>query len=355
MTSENNTELPEQIGLLIIDDYKNLTAFQNSRTCQSTVGKVTLITGVGGNFIYRSSDIANANPITPTPITSDHDYLSVTMNSATDGQSGNDVLIGAAAEKIYGGIGNDIIFGNAGDDVLERGGGNVTLSGDYKKKIDDHGTTDTNDDTYVITNGNYTPDETAPDGEANAPDLINGTHAIAGVGGKDVIDGKGGDDYLNGKSGDDHIEGGNGGDYIQGGLGKDNLNGGAGDDLIYGSSDEDIAMPTDINFTRPVNDWTHAQGTGFNWATGYNDSDVYSNGTPISSTRPVIRNRLANDQSNSIDGGDGNDFIAAGTGADYVHGGADKDLIWGMDKDDILFGDAGNDVIYGDGFERRAA
>ncbi|MFI3158147.1 MAG: calcium-binding protein, partial [Methylococcaceae bacterium] len=216
----------------------------------------------------------------------------------------------------------------------------VTLAGDFKKKINDQGTSDTGDDTYVMTNGNYTVDESAVDGEAGALDLITGTE------GNDVIDGKGGSDVLSGKAGDDDIEGGTEGDIIQGGLGKDTLKGGAGDDAIYGSSDMSINKPANVNFTQPVNTYVHPQATGFNWTSGYNTT--LENGVP-SSFSNAPRNRLADDQGNLIDGGAGNDFIAAGTGVDYVHGGADKDQIWGMDKDDILFGEGGNDFIYGDG------
>ncbi|MDP2199091.1 MAG: hypothetical protein Q8K01_10945 [Sulfurimicrobium sp.] len=84
----------------------------------------------------------------------------------------------------------------------------ATITGDFKKKIDDHGTPDTSDDTYVMTGDNYTPDGD----EANALDLISGTA------GNDVIDGKGGDDALSGMAGDDHILGGLGADVIQGGT-----------------------------------------------------------------------------------------------------------------------------------------
>ena len=207
----------------------------------------------------------------------------------------------------------------------------ATLSGDFKKKINDNGT---EADTYAIENNNYVDDGA----EAGALDLLNGTA------GKDVIDGKAGSDYINGKAGDDYIAGGTEGDYIQGGLGKDTLMGGAGDDKIYGSSDENIRMPSSVNFRPPTITFTHMQGTGFNWVSGYDDSDTYSNGTPHGYTNPSPRNRLADDQGNLIDGGAGNDFIAAGTGADYVHGGADMDLIF-----------VANDAVYENSFERRAA
>ena len=220
----------------------------------------------------------------------------------------------------------------------------ATLTGDFKKKIDDHGTpADTSDDTYLFdANGNYQQDGA----EVDALDLITGTDAVAEIGGNDVIYGLGGNDALSGKDGDDYIDGGTGGDILQGGLGKDTLIGGAGDDFIYGSSDLAIDKPTNVNFTQPVNPYTHPQATGFNWFAGYNNT--FSNGAPYAYGN-YERNRLFYDQGNMIDGGAGNDFIAAGTGADYVHGGADKDVIWGMDKDDILFGDGDNDVIYGDG------
>jgi Ca2+-binding RTX toxin-like protein len=64
----------------------------------------------------------------------------------------------------------------------------ATLAGDFKKKIDGHNTSATDDDTYVIdANNNYTPDPDNPV-ETNALDLISGTA------GSDVIDGGGGDD-----------------------------------------------------------------------------------------------------------------------------------------------------------------
>lgn len=216
----------------------------------------------------------------------------------------------------------------------------ATLSGDFKKKIDDHGTPDDKtDDTYVMENDNYTPDPDNPV-EANALDLISGT------GGDDVIDGGGGDDALSGGMGDDWMLGGNGSDEIQGGLGKDTIYGGDGHDAIWGSSDQTLDKPTQVDFVKPVNNYTNPQGTGFNWTSGYNGT--FANGVPDGYS-DTPRNRLDGDQGNVIDGGAGNDFIAAGTGADYVHGGSGKDWIYGMDQGDVLFGDGDNDLIWGDG------
>lgn len=92
--------------------------------------------------------------------------------------------------------------------------------------------------------------------------------------------------------------------------------------MIYGSSDDAINKPTDVNFTRPINTYTHPESTGFNWTAGYNTT--FTNGVPDGYS-DAPRNRLEGDQGDIIDGGAGNDFIAAGTGADYVHGGAAND------------------------------
>jgi len=326
------------------------------------------LTGGEGNDILQGGDGADTYIFTGnygTDVITDSDGLG---SMTIDGQDLNSAS--QKAENIYqnDSSGYTVVKVNAGNTLIiaKAGGANriiindwseaqnlgislqndtstppaVTLAGDFKKKIDDHGTADTGDDTYVMTNGNYTADENAADGEAGALDLITGTE------GNDVIDGKGGSDALSGKAGDDDIEGGTEGDIIQGGLGKDSLKGGAGDDLIYGASDVNITKPTRVNFIHPVNDYSHPQATGFNWISGYDTT--LENGVPYSFS-DAPRNRLADDQGNIIDGGAGNDFIAAGTGVDYVHGGADKDEIWGMDKDDILFGDSGNDFVCGDG------
>jgi Ca2+-binding RTX toxin-like protein len=220
----------------------------------------------------------------------------------------------------------------------------TTLAGDFTKKINGNGTATTADDFYEINNDfNYLKDLNNPV-QVGALDLINGTPS------DDVIDGKGGSDALIGKAGNDYIIGGTEGDYILGGAGKDTLIGGDGDDKLYGTQDGSFLSPTSPNETPPVNTFEFKQGSGFSWISGYNTIDLFSNGTPSGYTIGLIRPPLVIEtDSNQIDGGAGNDFIAAGTAADYVHGGADKDEIWGMGGADILFGDAGNDVIYGDG------
>jgi Ca2+-binding RTX toxin-like protein len=204
----------------------------------------------------------------------------------------------------------------------------ATLSGDFKKLINDNGTpSDKTDDYYELdSNGNYKKDTSQGDGnEPSALDLITGTA------GNDVIKGLGGSDALSGKGGDDYIDGGTEGDVLQGGMGADTLMGGTGSDLIYGSSNGTTIKPTDAEHTPPTNPYANAQGSGFNWTSGYNGGDVFSNGTPSGYLSNIIdRDRQAGDAGNLIDGGAGDDLIAAGTGADYVHRVASNDNDWRM-------------------------
>lgn len=214
------------------------------------------------------------------------------------------------------------------------------MLGDFKKLVDDRGTTNTTDDRYEIENGNYVKD-TSVEGEDGALDMITGTA------GDDVMDGRGGDDALIGKAGNDFILGGTGNDYILGGTGKDTIFGGSGNDFIYGSDDGNLFLPISASYVSPTNEYPFALGSGFTWTSGY--STTYDNGVPFNFTDGVPRDGVLSDEGNIIDGGSGMDFIASGSGADLVHGGDDNDQIWGMGKADIIFGDDGNDLIYGDG------
>ena len=99
----------------------------------------------------------------------------------------------------------------------------ITLMGDFKKKIDKRGTADTSDDIYIIENNNYVNEGI----ELGALDLLYGDA------GNNVIDGGRGDDYITGEAGDDYLIGGEGNDLIQGGLGSDTIFGGAGNDTLY--------------------------------------------------------------------------------------------------------------------------
>ena len=229
----------------------------------------------------------------------------------------------------------------------------ATLSGDFKKKIDGRGTTDTNDDIYLkdAQSGNYLAD--GP--EVGAADIINGS------GGDDVIKGLQGNDLLMGHNGNDYIEGGDGVDILSGGSGRDTLIGGAGDDWIYGTNDSQYTGPGNVNSPdispAMVPGYPTLVGRGFSWFISHPaqpDSDGFYPGLVKywgnSGANDITGNSNVqkNDQAKLIEGGQGNDVILAGTGSDIVHGGADNDKVFGHTGDDILFGDGGSDRIYGD-------
>ena len=71
-----------------------------------------------GRFGITLDDAEQATTATPSPITSQDDYKKV-FGGAADGQGGNDVLVGSAAEKAL--LGGDIILGQASNDVLVGG------------------------------------------------------------------------------------------------------------------------------------------------------------------------------------------------------------------------------------------
>jgi Ca2+-binding RTX toxin-like protein len=227
----------------------------------------------------------------------------------------------------------------------------ATLEGDYKKLVDDRGTTDKSDDYYSLDLfGNYTKDGNALD--IGALDLLNGTDN------NDVINSKGGDDAISGKNGDDYLMGDTGGDFIQGGLGADTIFGGDGSDVIYGSSNSLMNLPQYGELKAAVNLTINPLASGLTWYSGY--SDLMPNDAPniflfaknVNSWWgghfPLLR--VAGDAGNMIDGGKGGDWIGAGSGDDYVIGGEGDDLIFGLDGADILLGGLDNDVIHGDGY-----
>jgi Ca2+-binding RTX toxin-like protein len=51
----------------------------------------------------------------------------------------------------------------------------------------------------------------------------------------------------------------------------------------------------------------------------------------------------------TIDGGDGNDFLAGGGGRSVLIGGNGNDILWGAAGDDVLLGGAGDDDLFGGG------
>ncbi|RZJ44426.1 MAG: calcium-binding protein, partial [Brevundimonas sp.] len=155
-------------------------------------------------------------------------------------------------------------------------------------------------------------------------------NTLFGHGGNDTLNGGTGGDWLNGGTGDDIVYGGDEtdptsttyGDGIDGAEGNDTLYGGAGRDVIVGGDGGDLIEGGDGN------DILYHDGDGL---TGTDGVMTLQDGFGNSYTVPV-RGFLAGDRraedgaADTVNGGEGNDFIYLGVG-DSADGGAGGDTV----------------------------
>ena len=178
----------------------------------------------------------------------------------------------------------------------------------------------------IVMNGDVGNDELVID---ETYGIIRNSFTINGGDGNDTIIGGSGNDVLNGNGGDDYIWGGAGNNYIYGGDGFD---------TIYGT-----ANPDDPNF------FGDANRGGTNSIFGGNDDDFIVGGPK----NDRIAGQAGNDTilgmagNDYIDGGIGDDSIEGDAGIDTLHGGLGDDFIDAGAGNDFLFGDAGNDTLFG--------
>ena len=226
------------------------------------------------------------------------------------GSSGNDTIIGNAANNFFEGFGGaDAFDGGEGIDTVSYLGASGIIELNLETGV---GTGDAEGDTFINIEtiiGSGFSDVITGDGNDNF---------IDGSGGADLITGGAGNDTLLGDAQNDTIYGGLGDDLILGGLGADFLYGGEGNDQIQGGNRNDRL------FGEQGNDKLFA-GRGFDIIEGGEGDDL-------------------------IRGGDDEDDIFAGSGNDVVFGGTQSDILRGEDGDDLLFGRGGFDrLIGGDG------
>lgn len=213
------------------------------------------------------------------------------VDATTDGTAGADTLVGSD-------LGNDLLRGFDGDDSLQGGRGNDTLEG------------------------------------GNGHDML-----FAGLGDDSILGGSG-NDFIYAGFGDDIIFGGLGDDTIRTDAGRDTVYAGAGDDLIEleGGRFGNLSSPN-LVFGQDGND-TIMSGAGPDTIYGGAGDDT------------ILVQRVS---ANTIDGGNGNDFIllrgsnmvAGGAGNDTIIGGAGSDSIVGQAGDDVLRGEGGRNVVRG--------
>jgi Ca2+-binding RTX toxin-like protein len=268
------------------------------------------------------------------------------------GGGGNDVIHGGPADgsydrddTLYGEGGDDQLFGDGGTDTLYGGDGNDRLTGGAYGRNKLYG--GAGDDTYVIGDNEYTPDEIFEDvgggfdtilfggrsfGLAgNVENLIwTGTlgntrnyiydgvtgnslaNAITGNVADNLISGEGGADVLNGGDGNDTLWAENRSQFTSVTIANDTLNGDAGNDTLYGGQGAD-----QLN-----------GGDGNDIVTGGYGVDTISGGDGI----------------DDLSGNEDNDIIIGGAGADLLKGDAGDDRLTGGAGDDALHGGAGTDV-----------
>ena len=217
-----------------------------------------------------------------------------------------------------------------GTDTLETAPIANTVNGGFVKDLETDGVT------YVLTSSGYASDGVDP----SAADVLLGT------GDADALIGGAGNDGLAGRGGDDELDGGDGSDLILGGAGSDRIMGGAGNDSIYGSGSGSIYRPLRTTEAPPASSGVEL-ARGFGWVI-YNPT-VEVTGRNVVVVAGAGISPVANDGSNYIDAGAGDDVVAAGTGSDVVLAGAGDDDVQGMGGADVIFGDAGNDTLRGDG------
>lgn len=266
------------------------------------------------------------------------------------GGFGNDTLIGDDSTNwLFGGWGNDTLQGGLGNDTLEGGRGNDSIDGgvetsDWAYYGRAYGNVTVNldlvNDTAIGAEGVDTliGIENVWGGKGN--DLIDGggeANILYGAAGRDILRGNDGNDTLDGGAGADVLNGGNGNDYFKGEAGDDNYFGGNGKDTLdYREAVGDIRVayeyPRYIVNSSFGEDSVYVDWAGLQfvevWLLG-NGNDIFT-GSNTSNT-------------DSVFGGNGNDWIKGGPGNDFLDGGNGNDTIVGGIDNDTMIGGNGTD------------
>jgi Ca2+-binding RTX toxin-like protein len=167
-----------------------------------------------------------------------------------DGDSGNDVLLGANGPgEIHGASGRDLIDGRNGADDLH-GGRNIDMLLYPPERSTTLfvtvGSGNNNDGNELDQTGSRRDtvhgDIEGVTGAAGGDILIGDRSAetLIGGDGNDFLAGQGGGDALFGLLGDDLLSGGDGNDTARGYFGSDRVLGGPGDDRLVGGPDNDF-------------------------------------------------------------------------------------------------------------------
>lgn len=187
-------------------------------------------------------------------------------------------------------------------------------------------------------------------GLGGADTLFSGTgegnHLIDGGAGADVIT------VLAGSEGNLHLVGGAGNDVIDGSASSDGvlvIEGGAGTDVLTGSDIADRIYGFSVAGSADDGADTIDAGDGNDYVNGNGGADVIDGGVGNDRLFGGSGNDTIDggDQNDSINGNKGEDLIDGGDGNDTLRGGADNDVLIGGDGIDVISGDLGDDTISG--------
>ena len=245
------------------------------------------------------------------------------------GGIGNDVINGDAdADELFGNTGNDTLNGGAGDDELNGGGGNDILGGGDGFDVV----------YYDDANAGVTVDlsQTGPQNTGGSGvDTLTGIEMIYGSNFADTLTGDGGRNI-----------------FVAGG-GADVMRGGGGDDEYYVDQSGDVVtedpgggfddVASTIDYTLPANVEALALGGSAHLGIGNGLANTISGNDFANDLRGLagddtLIGLAANDV---LDGGDGNDSLDGGTGADQLTGGAGNDSYYVDDAGDQVSENAG--------------
>ena len=342
---------------------------------------------------------------------SDNDFLyGDDGDDSLSGELGNDQLFGGLGnDQLFGGDGNDILRGGDGDDRLLGNNGDDTIYGDAGADNIDGQLG--NDDVYGGDGDDRIDGEQGNDtlrGEAGNDTIMGGlgSDVISGGDGNDIIHGGGVSSYDQyvirensawGRAGVWYSEATNSFyRYVSGTANHATavadaesslLNGVAGHIVNITSQAENDFVTNMISGNIWINvddtvaegEWMYSSGneagvvfysavngtTGAaytNWNGG--EPNDYGAGEDFAEMRPDglwndnTGNRgyviewdgeavQADNSTNTLNGGNGDDLIYGGSGADDINGNADNDQLYGLGGDDIIRGEGGTDLLVG--------
>jgi Ca2+-binding RTX toxin-like protein len=179
-----------------------------------------------------------------------------------------------------------------------------------------------------------------------AADVTQNAH-LEGNGGDDLVVGGAGNDELYGDDGEDHLIGGAGNDHLFGGDDDDVLEGGLGADIIDGGNGIFDQVTYEHSAVGVTFTWGTADGKqGFIGHGGEAEGDVLYNVEYLIGSHFDDELHGNPDQSNTIEGLDGNDKIYGGSKDDFLLGGGGADLIVGGDGSDTTSYATSNGLVY---------